>query len=170
MNDTGTPLSRFDLPDGTQLTLHRNCLVHRGAGHLETLPLAAVQLVRVGFARNTRRLGWGVTLVVLGVILFAAAGPLGSFASGAAAEMSSGNLRALSVLYRVLEAVASLLPVLAVASAIGGVALGYFGWQGNTVLEISLTGVDRAFASRGRDTLMLDFAASVSERLMSVDR
>ena len=173
VSDTGAPLSRFDLPDGTQLTLHRNCLVHRGAGHLETLPLAAVQLVRVGFARNTRRVGWGVTLAVLAVILFALSGPLGTFAGGAAAEMSSGSLgvaRALYVLFRVLEAVASLLPVLAVASVIGGGVLGFFGWQGNTVLEISLTGVERAFASRGRDTLMLDFAASVSERLMSVER
>jgi len=177
VNDAGTPLSppvaRFDLPDGTQLTLHGNCLVHRGASHLETLPLAAVQAVRVGFARNARRLGWGAALVVLSVLLFALAGPLGTFAGGAAAEMSGGNLgvaRALYVLFRVLEAVASLLPVLALASAIGGGALCFFAWRGNTVLEISLAGLERAFASRGRDTLMLDFAASVSERLMTLDR
>jgi hypothetical protein len=173
VNDSGTPLSRFDLPDGTQLTLHRNCLVHRGEGHLETLPLAAVQLVRIGFARNTRRVGWGITLAVLAVILFVLSAPLGTWAGGAAADMSTGSLgvaRALFVFFKVLEAVASMLPVLAVASLIGGGVLGYFGWRGNTVLEISLTGVERAFTSRGRDALMLEFAASVSERLMSVER
>lgn len=177
MNDAGTPLSlpvaRFDLPDGTQLTLHRSCVVHRGGAHLETLPLAAVQSVCVGFARNRRRLGWGAALLVLAAFLFLLSGPLVTFASGAAAEMASGAggvARALYVLFRVLEVVASLLPVLALASVLGGGALCYFGWKGSTVLEINLAGLERSFASRGRDTLMLDFAASVSERLMSLER
>lgn len=171
MNDAGTPLSRFDLPDGTQLTLHRSCVVHRGGSHLETLPLAAVQSVRVGFARNRRRLGWGVALLVLAVFLYLLSGPLVTFASGAAAEMGAGGVaRALYVLFRVLEVVASLLPVLALAGILGGGALCYFGWKGSTVLEISMAGLERSFASRGRDTLMLDFAASVSERLMSLER
>jgi hypothetical protein len=177
VNEAGTtasaPVARFDLPDGTQLRLHRTCLVHHGGSLLETLPLAAVQSVRVGFARNARRLRWGIALAVLAVLLFALAGPLVTFAGGAAAEMSSGNqgvARALYMLFRVLEAVASLLPVLAVAGAIGGGALCFFGWRGNTVLEISLAGLERTFASRGRDAQMLEFAASVSERLMSLDR
>ena len=176
MNDPATPLvsplARFDLPDGTQLTLHRGCLVHRGASHLETLPLAAVQTLRVGFERNTRRLGWGIALFVLALALFALSAPLAFFSGGAAAEMAGGQgvARVLYLLFRVLEAIASLLPVLAAAAAIGGAALLFFGWRGATVLQISLAGMERVFATRGRDALMLEFAASVSERLMSIER
>jgi hypothetical protein len=173
VNDPGAPVGRFDLPDGTQLTLHRTCLVHRGGSHVETIPLAAVQALRVGFERNERRLRWAVIWLVIGLLLFATSAPLSTFASGAVAEIAGGQqgvARVLHVLFRLLEAVASLLPVLAAACAIGAAALGYFGWRGATLLHIHLASMDRMFAASGRDALMLEFAATVSERLMSLER
>lgn len=176
MNDAAATLSpqvaRFDLPDGTQLTLHQTCLVHRGAAYLETLPLAAVQMLRVGFERNTRRIGWGVVFVFFALILYGLSGPLSQFASGAAAEVATGQgvARVLFLAFRVLEALASLMPVAAAAFAIGAAALLYFGWRGATIMHISLAGLERSFATRGRDALMLEFSAAVSERLMSLER
>ena len=166
------PLARFDLADGSYLTLHRSSLVHSGGSHLETLPLAAVQMLRVGFERNERRVGWGIAFLILALLCYALSGPLSAFSSLAASEMASGQgvARFLHVTFRILEAFASLLPVLAAAAAIGGVALIYFGWRGATVLQISLSGFERSFATRGRDTLMLQFAATVSERLMALER
>jgi len=165
------PLARFDLPDGTFLTLHRSSLVHSGGSHLETLPLAAVQMLRVGFERNERRIGWGVTFMLVALVLYAVSGPLLGWASSAVADTGTAQgARFLYLLLRALEAIASLLPVLAAAAAIGGVALIYFGWRGATVMQVSLSGFERSFATRGRDTLMLQFAATVSERLMALER
>lgn len=176
MNDATAPLvaplGRFDLADGTRLTLHRTCLVHSGGSHLETVPLAAIQMLRVGFERNTRRIGWGVTFIIAALIFYAVSGPLSSFATKALMEMATGQPAAafLNVLYRALEGIASLLPVLAAALAIGGIALVYFGWRGATTLQISLSGLERIFAAPGRDSPMLEFAAAVSERLMTLER
>ena len=171
--DATAALARFDLPDGTHLSLHPSCLVHRGEAQLETVPLSAVQSLRVGFERNARRIRWAVILGVLAIFLFALSGPLALFAGGAAAEMAGsaqGVARALYILFRILEAIASLLPVLAAAAILGAGALGYFGWRGATVLEITLAGAERVYASRGRDAALLEFAASVAERLMAPNR
>jgi hypothetical protein len=51
---------------------------------------------------------------------------------------------------------------------IGGAALGALGWMGSTTLMISLPGAERAYTVRGRDTLLLDFAEALSERLMLI--
>jgi hypothetical protein len=37
---------------------------------------------------------------------------------------------------------------------------------GRTTLLVSLPGAERAYPVRGRDTLLLDFAEALSERLM----
>jgi hypothetical protein len=63
-------------------------------------------------------------------------------------------------------ALASLLPVVALACVIGGGALCAFGWMGTTILLVSLPGTERVYPVRGRDTLLLDFAEALSERLM----
>ena len=176
MNDATAPLvaplARFDFADGTRLTLHSTCLVHSGGTHLETVPLAAIQMLRVGFERNTRRIGWSVTFVIVALIFYAVSGPLSSFATKALVEMATGQPAAafLSVLYRALEAIASLLPVVAAALAIGAIVLGYLGWRGTTVIHVSLSGLERSFATRGRDGPMLEFAAAVSERLTTLPR
>jgi hypothetical protein len=177
-NDTASPIARYAFTGGmlrgTHLTLHPTCLVHRGENQLETLPLAAMTAVRVAFQRDTRKLGWGIALIVIALLLLAIAGPIGTFASGAAGEMAGagaqGVARALHGFFRMLEAIASLLPVIALACVIGGGALCALGWIGGTLLAISLPGAERLYAARGRDTVLLEFAEALSERLMHLKR
>lgn len=168
--DPGAPLGRFDLLGGMHLTLYRNCLVQRGDTHLETLPLAGIVAVRVAFAREHRRIGWGSVLLVAALVLFVVSGPLGVLAGGAAGEMAGpgaqGVARALHALFRFIEALARALPVIALACAIGGAVLAVLGWRGNTVLTLSLAGFERVYAARGHDPVMLEFAETLSERLM----
>lgn len=178
MSEAGPAVTRFAFANGalrgTHLTLYPTCLVHRSDTHLETLPLAGVTAVRVAFERDERKLCWGVGLVVLALLLLAITGPLGGFASRAAGEMaaagSQGVTLALVGFFRLLEAFASLLPVLALACVIGGGALCVLGWMGSTALVVSLPGAERFYPSRGRDTMLLDFAEALSERLMVLKR
>jgi hypothetical protein len=124
--------------------------------------------VRVTFERETRKIGWGVALVMIALVLLAIAGPLDRFATDAATDMAKsdqGVAKALSGLFRLLMAVASLLPVAALACVIGGAALGALGWMGRTTLIVSLPGAERVYPTRGRDTMLLDFAEALSERL-----
>jgi hypothetical protein len=172
MNETGPALTRFAFANGmlrgTHLTLFPTCLVHRGDNHLETLPLAGMSAVRVTFERETRKIGWGVALVVIALLLLAIAGPLDRFATDAATDMAKsdqGVAKALYGLFRLLMALASLLPVAALACVIGGAALGALGWMGRTTLIVSLPGAERVYPTRGRDTMLLDFAEALSERL-----
>lgn len=177
-NDTPAAIATYAFTGGmlrgTHLTLHTTCLVHRGENQLETLPLPAMTAVRVAFQRDTRKIGWGIALVVIALLLLAIAGPIGTFASGAAGEMAGagaqGVARALHGFFRILEAIASLLPVIALACVIGGGALGALGWMGGTLLAISLPGAERLYAARGRDTVLLEFAEALSERLMHLKR
>lgn len=178
MNESGPPITRYAFVNGdlrgSNLTLHPACLVHRSDSHLETLPLAAVTVVRVSFDRSSRKLGWGVVLLLLGLALLAIAAPLASFAGGAAGEMAvagaQGASRMLLGFFRFLEAVAALLPVLALACVIAGGALGAFGWMGHTTLAVGIPGAERVYAARGRDTMLLDFAEALSERVTLVKR
>lgn len=167
---TGTALASFAFVHGelrgTHLSLHPTCLVHRGNTYLETLPLAGMTAVRVTFERNTRRLGWGIALLVAALLMLAIAGPLGAFASGAAAA-GQQTVPVMQVIYRLMEALASALPVAALASVIGGSVLCAFGWMGSTLLLVSLPGAERAYRVRGRDTQLLDFAEALSERLLA---
>lgn len=172
MNETGPALTRFAFANGmlrgTHLTLFPTCLVHRGDNHLETLPLAGMSAVRVTFERDTRKVGWGAALVVIALLLLMVAGPLDRFATDAAADMAKsdqGVAKALYGLFRLLIAVASLLPVAALACVIGGAALGALGWMGRTTLTVTLPGADRVYPARGRDTMLLDFAEALSDRL-----
>jgi hypothetical protein len=178
MGEPGSPVTKFAFERGelrgTTLSLFPTCLVHRGDHHLETLPLAGVTAVRVSFQRNTRRLGWGIVLVVAALVMLAIAGPISTFAGGAAGDMASagsqGVPRALYSFFRVLEALGSLLPVAALACVIGGGALGALGWMGSTTRMVSQPGAERVYTVRGRDTLLLDFAEALSERLMLLPR
>lgn len=172
------PVARFDFARGplrgTQLTLYRSSLVRRGASELETVPLAAIAAVRIGFERNQRQIGWGVALVGCALALLAVSGPLGSFGAHAAGELlAAGNQgvgRALVSFFRFIEAAASLLPLLAVACAVAGAGLGGLGWQGMTVLTLVLPGAERALSTRGREPALLDFAQALSDRLMALER
>jgi hypothetical protein len=174
VSEPGPAVARFAFASGelrgTHLTLYPTCLVHRSEHHLETLPLAAVSAVSVAFRRNTRKLGWGIALVVVALLLLAIAGPIGTFASGAAGDMASAGAQgvagALQGFFRLLEAFASLLPVVALACVLGGAALCALGWVGTTTLLVGLPGSERVYPVRGRNTLLLEFAEALSERLM----
>jgi hypothetical protein len=48
---------------------------------------------------------------------------------------------------------------------IGAAALAALGWMGRTTLVVSLSGAERVYPARGRDTMLLDFAEALSERL-----
>jgi len=178
MNDeTQAALTRFDFTSGLQrgshLMLYPRSLVHRSPSHLETMPLARLTALRVSFERHPRQLGWGIALVVLALLMLAVAAPVASVAQGAAQEMQAsgqGVARALYSFFRFVEFVAVLLPALALACALGGAALSFFGWRGSTTLTLVLTGSERAYSVRGRDTLLLDFSELVSERLMASTR
>src|SRR5581483_9583378 len=96
MTDPGPAIARFDFPRGgplrgSYLTLYPNCLVHQGGGLLETLPLRAIASVRVAFERDERKLRWGIGFIVVALVLFAVAAPLGSFAASAAGEMAGAG-------------------------------------------------------------------------------
>lgn len=178
MNDESQmALVRFDFASGalrgSQLMLYPRCLVHRSESHLETMPLARVTALKVAFEREPRRLGWGVALVIVALLLLALSGPLGSFAHSAAQEMTAsgqGVARALYSFFRFIEVIAALLPALALAGAVGGAALAAFGWRGSTTLTVALGGTERIFSARGRDTLLLDFAEMAAERLTATAR
>jgi hypothetical protein len=177
MSEAGAAVARFDFTNGamrgTHLTLYSTCLVHRGDSHLETLPLATVASVRVSFERDSRRLGWGIALVVAAFVMFAVSAPLASLAGAAATEVASGNsgvAAALGTLFRIVEAVARVLPGVAGAAALGGVALVALGWFGTTTFTLSFAGGERVFPSRGRTAMLLDFAESVSEKLIQLKR
>ena len=173
MNETGPALTRFGFANGvlrgTHLTLYPTCLVHRSDTHLETLPIAAMTAVGVAFRRDGRKLGWGITLLVIALVVFAVSGPLDRLAAEAAADMAKSDQgvgKALFGFFRFVTAATSFLPVAALACAIGGGALCAFGWLGTTTMLISLPGAERTYPVRGRNTLLLDFAEALSERLM----
>lgn len=178
LSDAGAAIARFDfgngLHRGSHLVLHPGCVVHRGDEHLETIPLAAIASARVAFERDPRRLGWGVALVGAALVLYLIAGPLAGFASAAAGEVAAGGAqgvaRALHVLFRVLELVASLLPVVALALGLAGAALCALGWLGDTRLTLALPGQERAYRARGRNTQLMEFAEALASRLVSLKR
>lgn len=177
MSDAGAAVARFDFASGpmrgSHLTLYTTCLVHRGASRLETLPLVTVAAVSVAFVRDFRRLGWGIALVFLALLLFVVSGPLISISAVAAGDVAAGTSGvavALHALFRILEAIGHALPALGGVAAIGGGALGVLGWLGGTTLILTFAGGDRVYAVNGRNTMLLDFAETVSEKLMQVKR
>lgn len=170
------PVARFEFGAGplrgSELVLYRTALVHRGGGELETLRIAALAALRVAFARDARRLGWGIALVVIALLLLLVSAPLASFAAQQAAEIAAGGGvgRLLVGVLRALEAFATFLPVLALGGALGGSYLIVRGWQGTTTLTLSFGGFERAYAARGRDPLLLDFADRLGARLLSPEQ
>lgn len=177
-NDAGPAITRYDFTRGelrgSHFTLYASCLVHRSDSHLETVPLGAIASLRVAYEREPRKLGWGVALVIIALLVVAISGPLGELASGAAAEMAAagghGVARALYGLFSFLWSVANMLPFLAFATALGGIALAVLGWLGRTTLVLDLAGSERVYAVRGRNPGLLDFSEAVCERLMLLKR
>jgi hypothetical protein len=176
--DAGPAITRYDFTSGalrgTHFTLYANCLIHRGDTHLETLPLAGIASLRVAYERDARKLGWGVSLVLIALIVFAISGPLAEVAGGAAAEMeragASGVVRALYALFRFFWSLANALPFFAFVAALAGIALAALGWIGSTTLVLDLAGSERMYPVRGRNLGLLDFSEAICERLMSLKR
>ncbi len=174
MSDPGPGLNRFDIASGelrgTHLTLHSGCLVHRGQARLETLPLDALSSVRVEFRRDAGRLTWGAALVIVALLVFLIAAPLADLAAGAAQQMAAGTgsvAAALESVFNALAGLARLLPFAAALAAAGGALLCALGWMGDTTLTVSFSGGERAFAVRGRNSLLLEFSERLCEQILS---
>lgn len=165
------PVASFDFPSGplrgTQLTLYGSRLLHQGVGHTESLTLGAIAAVRVGYERDARRIGWGVTLILVALVLFALFRPLGAFAARAGAEVADGQAvgQLLRAAMSALEALAGLLPVIAAALLAWGGTLIAFGWMGTTLLVLTLPVAERAYEVRGRNHLLAEFAELLAERV-----
>lgn len=175
--DASPALTRYDftggLLRGTHFTLYAGSLVHRGEQLLEMFPLAAIASLRVAYERDPRKIGWGVSLALIALLMFLVSGPLRELADGAATEMAAGGsgvAQALRGLFAFFGLLAGLLPLAALACAAAGAALGALGWMGSTTLVLDLAGSQRSYAVRGRNPALLDFAEAVSERLMSLKR
>jgi hypothetical protein len=185
MSEAGGIVTRFDFPSGaldfpsswtrgSHLALYNHQLVHRGEAQLEILPLSTIASVRVFFARDARRPGWGISLVIIALFVLALSGPLEQLAAAAAAEMASGGgsgvARALYGLFRVIQAIAGMLPLLALAGVLGGATLGVLGWMGSTTLALTFAGAERTYPARGRNTRLMDFAEALAERVVLAKR
>ena len=176
--DAGPAITRYDFTRGalrgTHFTLYASCLIHRGEHHLETLPLAAIASLRVAYERDARRLGWGIALLIVALVLFAVSGPIAEFAGERAADMAKADAnavtRALQGLFGFLGAVAKALPFGGAFIGLAAIALGVLGWIGNTTLVLDFAGAERVYPVRGRNNGLLDFSEAVSERLMSLKR
>jgi hypothetical protein len=57
-----------------------------------------------------------------------------------------------------------------VACLLGGGALAAFGWIGTTTLVLSLPAADRAYAVRGQNRMLVDFADLLAERVAQSGR
>jgi hypothetical protein len=177
-SDAGPAITRYDFTSGalrgSHFTLYANVLIHRSETHLETLPLAGVASLRIAYQRDARKVGWGVSLVLIALLVFAISAPLAELAGGAAAEMAAagghGVARALHGLFRFLWSVANALPFVALAGALAGIALAVLGWVGSTTLVLDLAGSERMYGVRGRNPGLLDFSEAICERLMSLKR
>jgi hypothetical protein len=177
MAESGAAITRFDFTSGvargTHVTLYATCIVHRGEAQLETIPLGSLASVRVHYRRDPRSIGWGIALLVLGLVLFLISDPLAQAAGGAANELSTGSsgvVAALLALLRFVEAAANALPVLGVLALLGAAALAGLGWLGETTLALAFPGGERTYGVRGRSAPLLDFAEAVSEKLMQMSR
>jgi hypothetical protein len=171
-----SPIAAFDFVSGplrgTQLTLYGARLVHHGAGHSESMALGAIAAVRVAYERDAQRIGWGATLLVLALLLFLLFRPLGDFAEHAALGITSSQAIAelLRTTLQALELLAGLLPVLGALCLLGGAALVVFGWFGATALVLMLPAGERAYAVRGQNRLLVDFAELLAERVAQARR
>ena len=174
MNDIGPALSRLDLSGASHLSLHRSCLVMRSDFEFEAMPLSGIGALRVAFERDSARVGWGAALVIVALLLFVIASPIGGLAGNAARELAGagaqGVARALEIFFRIVEVIASALPFVALAIAIGGALLVATGWRGYTVLTLSLAGAERVYSAKGHDRQMMEFGELVAEHLARLDK
>jgi len=183
MTPPDAPVTSFDFRSGTlrgsHLVLYPLCLVHRGEHRLETIPIAAIASLRIGFEREARALRWAAVLLALALIVSLLSGPLASLAGAAANEVavhqhgeaSAQTMAAMLVsLFGGMQTAARLLPVFGGALGAWGVALAALGWIGFTTLTLTLGAAERAYAVRGRSALLFDFTEALSEHMLKARR
>lgn len=164
----GAPLASFEFRRGglagSHLSLFPSSLVHRSAEHSETLPLAQIGALRIGFERDTGLIRWGSVLLVIALAGFAASWPLRMMVAAALGEVLAQPQGGafLPAALRAVDALVAALPFACVAAAIWGVAWIALGWIGDTVLTILVASAERVYAARGRDAALHEFAESVA--------
>jgi hypothetical protein len=185
MNERGSATGRFDFRRGalrgSSLTLYPTGLVYRGAAQFDIMALSGIGAVRVAYERDSRRVAWGVTLVLVALAVFAVSGLLADLAGDAANDMASrmrgdypvaaqGIVATLHAAFLFLQALAEAFPIAAGALGLWALALIGFGALGSTTLTVAVGSSERAYAVPGRNTKLFDFAEMVGEALSQVRR
>ena len=169
-----TPLAEFEIVSGARrgscLTLYANRLVHHGGDAMEAVPLVQLAAVRVAFERDPRKLNWAIVLLIIALSFAAASGPLQSGIAELAAGIKEHAGResldgVLLASFSALGGLARLLTPLAAVVAAGAAALVVFFWLGRTTLTLSFAAVERAYAVRGRNPFLVQFAEVVAAQL-----
>jgi hypothetical protein len=168
------PLAEFEIGSGAQqgsrLVLYANRLACQGGDSMETVPLAQLASVRVAFERDARKLNWAIGLLVVALLLLAASGPLHGWATSLAAGVKEHSGResldaVLLTSFSVIGGIARSLPVLATLLAALAAALATLFWMGMTTLSLNFGAVERSYAVRGRNPLLVQFAELVAAQL-----
>jgi len=167
----GAPLASFEFRRGelagSHLSLFDSSLVHRSAGHFEAMPLDRIGAVSAGFERDSGRIAFGCALLFVGVLLLASFWPLRMLVASAladvAAQAQGGGF--LPAALRMLDLCVSLLPLASVAFILWASASIALGWIGETVLRVLIAPAERAYATRGRDPELLEFAESLAAQI-----
>ena len=167
---TEAPIAHFEFVAGPQrgsrLTLYPARLLHEGPGLMESMPLDAIAAVGAVYERDEGKIRVGAALIVVALVLLAVFGPLARLAAGAGAQVADAQAigQLLRATLAALESLASLLPLAAGGCLAGAIALIVFGWLGATTLTLMLPAGERAYAVRGRNPLLVDFATLLAER------
>ena len=158
---------------GTQFTLLESRLLHLGTDYTESTVLEAIASVRIAFEHDARRIGWGMALGAIALVVFSLAGPLDALAGRGLADVSAGVARdgaQASALAHFLESalgalkyLTGLMSVAGLALLACGAALAVRGWNGYTSLALVLPSAEREYRVPGRDSLLLDFAENLAE-------
>ena len=168
-------IAEFEIPSGAQrgarLSLYANRLVHQGGDATETMPLAQLAAVRVAFERDSRKLNWAVSLLVVALVVAAISRPLQSWIAVAASKVGDPARResldaVLLDIFNALGGFASVLTAVAAALAAAAAALFAFFLLGVTVLTLAFAATERSYPVRGRNRLLVEFAHTVAEQLV----
>jgi hypothetical protein len=165
------PLASFEFRRGdlagSHLSLFSSRLVHRGADFSETMPLDRMGAARIGFERDHGRIGWGGTLLVVALAVFAASWPLRMLVTSALGEVAAQPQGGafLPAALRALDLCVAVLPFASVAIALWATAWVVRGWIGDTVLTVVIAPSERVYAARGQDPALVEFAESVAARI-----
>jgi hypothetical protein len=167
----GAPLASYEFRRGelagSHLSLFESRLVHRDAAHFEAMPLAHIGAVSVGFERDSGRITLGCILLFIGVVLFASFWPLraltGAALAEAGAQAQGGGF--LVAALRTLDFCVALLPFASVALIVWATACLALGWMGETVMRVLIAPSERAYATRGQDPVLFEFAETLAARI-----